>query len=52
VDTIDPSAEATSLHLIETKKGAKDIVEDRIFAGEELMHLVITGVLGHAAGLG
>jgi hypothetical protein len=49
---IDPSAETTSLHLIETKKSAKEIVEARVIAGEELMHPAITGVFGHVAGLG
>ena len=48
---IDPSAEAISSHLIETKKGANDIVEERVLAGEELMHPTITRVLGHVAGV-
>ena len=35
---LDPSAENSSSHLIETQKGAKNIVEERVLAGEELMH--------------
>ena len=49
---VDPSVENSSSHLIETKKGAKHIVEERVLAGEELMHPTITGVFGHVAGQG
>ena len=42
---IDPSAEATSSHLIETTKGGNDVVKDRVLAGEEHMHPAITGVM-------
>ena len=49
---VDPSVENSSSHLIETKKGAKNIVEERVLAGEELMHPTITGVFGHVAGQG
>jgi hypothetical protein len=48
---IAPSQLTTTSLLSEIKQGARDIVERRVLAGEELTHQVIKGVVGHVDGL-
>jgi hypothetical protein len=48
---IAPSQSTTTSLLSETKQGARDIVERRVLAGEDLTHQVIKGVVGHVDGL-